>query len=57
MTTMVRKTVAIPPALDQAIVDLRRTDKYCRASYSDIVRDLLLGGLDTQSVTHTQAQA
>lgn len=42
---MIRLSISIPEDVEQKIVDLRKTDKYCRCSYSEIVRQLLERGI------------
>lgn len=42
-----RVSVALPPELDQAVLALRKTDKYCRCSYGEIVRTLISEGAKT----------
>ena len=41
MTTMKRMTISLSPKQDTAILELRKTDQYCRMSYSKIIRLLL----------------
>lgn len=45
MTDMKRMTISIPAELEQAIVDLRKTDRFCRSSYTEIIREVLSAGL------------
>ena len=45
MEYMKRKTISIPEELDEQIMNLRKTDKYYKCSYGEIVRDLLIRGL------------
>lgn len=42
---MIRLSISIPEDVEQKIVDLRKTDEYCRCSYSEIVRRLLEQGI------------
>lgn len=46
MTDMRRITVSFPEDIEQAIMELRKTDKYSRCSYSELVRMLVRAGLD-----------
>lgn len=45
MTTMKRMSISLPDEIEQAIVDLRKTDAFCRCSYSEIIRTLIAAGL------------
>ena len=33
--------VSLPPELEQKLYDLRKTDNFCRMSYSEILRTLI----------------
>lgn len=46
MTDMKRVTIAMPSDLDAKILDMKKSDQYVRTSYSEIVRMLLVRGLD-----------
>ena len=46
MTDMKRVTIAMPSDLDAKILDMKKSDQYVRTSYSEIVRLLLVRGLD-----------
>lgn len=48
MTKNKRISVALPPELEKKIYDLRKTDKYCRLPLSEIMRSLLLRGLEME---------
>lgn len=48
MTTMKRKSISLPPELEEAIFELRKTEKFCRCSISEIMRSLLVQGLQTE---------
>lgn len=48
MTEMKRVTVSLPEEMDKKILELRKDDKFVRSSYSEIVRQLLLIGLQTE---------
>ena len=53
MTDMVRRTVSLPPELENRIIALRKSDKYCRMTISEITRKLIEAGLKSaeRSVT------
>lgn len=42
-----RRTISLPDNLENAIIRLRQTDEYCRLSYSEILRRLVIAGLDS----------
>ena len=46
MTAMKRVTITIPSPLDNKILELRKTDKFVRCSYSELVRQALEHGLE-----------
>lgn len=48
MTDMPRRTISIPREVDDRIVALRKTDKFCRATLSQITRELILIGLKAE---------
>ena len=48
MTEMKRVTVSLTEEMDKKILELRKDDKFVRSSYSEIVRQLLLIGLQTE---------
>ena len=41
-----RMSLTLPKELEDAIVKLRKTDKYCRMSYAEIIRQLIEVGLN-----------
>lgn len=43
---MKRMTISIPGEMEEAIVELRKTDRFCRSSYAEIIREVLTAGLD-----------
>lgn len=49
LTNQKRFCVAMTPELEEKIVDLRKTDKYCRKSLSEIVRILIQKGLEAEN--------
>ena len=48
MTEMRRGTISLPDDLDKRILKLRKTNRFIRVSYSEIVRQLLLKGLESE---------
>ena len=40
-----RMSVSISGEIDDKIIEIRKTDAYCRCSYSEIVRQLIEAGL------------
>lgn len=46
MTDMKRITVSFPDEIDDAIIELRKTDEFSRCSYSEIIRRLVRRSLD-----------
>lgn len=46
MTDMKRVTISVPDEIDDAVLGLRKTDLFCRCSYSEIVRRLITRGLE-----------
>lgn len=42
--TYKRMSISLPPELDRAVLDLRKTEEYCRCSYVEIVRVLMAAG-------------
>lgn len=51
MTSNKRVCIAMPPELEEKVYDLRKTDKYCRMTLSEIVRILILKGLEAEAQT------
>lgn len=45
MTDMTRRTISLPADLEQRIIELRKTDKFCRCTISEITRQLIAIGL------------
>ena len=54
MTDMRRMSIAIPDELDNRILALRKTDKFIRCSYSEIVRRIIERGLDLEMADEHQ---
>jgi len=46
MTDMRRVTISIPDEIDQRVLAMRKEDEYARCTYSEIVRRLVLKGLE-----------
>lgn len=49
MTDMKRVTVSIPEEIDKKILELRKEDRFIRCSYGEIVRQVLLAGLEAKA--------
>jgi hypothetical protein len=41
-----RMSISVSANLEQSIADLRKTDRFCRASYAEIIRTLMVAGLE-----------
>ena len=48
MTSMTRKSISLTPELEKAIFELRKTERFCRCSVSEIMRILLIRGLEAE---------
>lgn len=48
MTNMPRRTVSLPHETNERIISLRKTDKYCRCTLSEITRNLIEIGLKAE---------
>lgn len=46
MTDMKRVTIAMPADIDAKILDMKKSDQFVRTSYSEIVRMLVVKGLN-----------
>lgn len=44
-TEMKRISISLQEELDNQIIELKKTDKYCRCSYAEIVRNLIELGI------------
>ena len=42
--TFKRLSINLSPELDRAVIDLRKTEEYCRCSYAEIIRVLMAEG-------------
>ena len=45
MTDMPRRSISLSPDVNERIIQLRRTEKYCRCTLSQITRQLIEIGL------------
>ena len=41
-----RMSLSLPPELEKAVIDLRKTERFCRCSYAEIIRALMQLGLE-----------
>lgn len=48
MTNMKRLSVCIPPEMERRLANLRKTDKYCRMPWAEIIRQLIELGLGSE---------
>ena len=48
MTENKRMCISIPAELERRILELRKTDQYCRKFLSEIVRMLIMKGLEEE---------
>lgn len=46
MTDMKRMSISISPEQERAILDLRKTEEFCRFSYAEIIRILMNRGIE-----------
>lgn len=46
MTEMKRATISIPRDIDRKVFELRKDDAYTRCSYSELIRQLVVIGLE-----------
>ena len=49
MTEMKRITIAFPDEIDRAVYELRKEDRFVKCSYSEIVRQLVILGLEANA--------
>lgn len=49
MTNMKRITVSFPEDVDKSVYELRKKDEFVRCSYSEIIRKLVIIGLEAES--------
>ncbi len=43
-----RISISIPDVLERQLVELRKTDEFCRMSWSELIRTLIERGLEQQ---------
>ncbi len=55
--TFKRLSVNLPPELDRAVLDLRKTEEYCRCSYVEIIRVLMAEGAKALADHHQDSDA
>ena len=41
-----RMTISIPAEMEEALTELRKTDRFCRSSYAEIVGEVLKIGVE-----------
>ena len=44
-----RMSISLPTDLEHEIVELRKTERFCRASYAEIIRTVLVLGLQSMN--------
>lgn len=47
MTNMSRLTISLTPEIEEKVLELRRTDRFCRCSLSEIIRALIVAGISS----------
>lgn len=50
--TFRRMSISLTPELDRAVLDLRKTEEYCRCSYVEIIRVLMAAGVKAMDDRH-----
>lgn len=50
MTKMSRLTISLPPEIEEKVMELRKTDKFCRCSLSEIIRHLIASGIASDNL-------
>ena len=55
MTAMKRMTISLSPEQDAAILAFRKSDQYCRMSYTGIIRLLLDEGIKRAGLNPAQS--
>lgn len=48
MTEMKRITIAFPEDIDRAVYELRKDDRFVRCSYSEIIRKMVMLGIQAE---------
>ena len=54
MTNMRRVTICFPDDLNEKILDLRKTDEYVRCTFGEIVRRLVIKGIEIEEAKKGQ---
>lgn len=53
MTDMKRLSISVSDDMERSIIELRKTDEFCRCSYAEIVRQLITKGLSASTCTNS----
>ena len=48
MTEMRRVTISLPDEIDKKVLELKKDDRFIKSSYSEVVRTLIIIGLENQ---------
>ena len=56
MTEMKRMSISLPKDIEQAIIDLRKKDEYCKCSSAEIIRTLIVAGLNSSESETTRRE-
>ena len=56
MTEMKRMSISLQKDIEQAIIDLRKKDEYCKCSYAEIIRTLIVAGLNSSESETTRRE-
>ena len=56
MTEMKRMSISLPKDIEQAIIDLRKKVEYCKCSYAEIIRTLIVAGLNSSESEKTRRE-
>ena len=54
MTELKRITISIPDDMDKKILELKKSDRFVRSSYSEVVRNVLIAGLKAADEKQTR---
>jgi len=52
-----RMSLTLPADLENKVVELRRSEKFCRSSYSEILRFLIRSGIEIYEEGHRKGTA
>lgn len=47
MSDLKRMSISITEEMEQKIVEMRKTDEFCRCSYAEIIRQLIEAGVQS----------